>query len=128
MKTIGDMGGVMTTLAMVTTGMSPRLPGPAGGVSGAGGAGKVAPGTAGSPKKLAAANKKQDTLLMDTKLKIVEILEVGCVLFRSSYSLLRPSHAVCCVKDTFLSRAALSLAVYLECAPGLPYQLPPLHV
>lgn len=81
MKTVG----VMATLAMATTGMNPRLPGPgpfglgALGLTSASGAvttSKSASSAAGSPKKMPAANKEQDTLLMDTKLKIVEILEV----------------------------------------------------
>uniref|UniRef100_A0A6A7G5P7 Inositol 1,4,5-trisphosphate receptor n=5 Tax=Hirondellea gigas TaxID=1518452 RepID=A0A6A7G5P7_9CRUS len=90
MKTIGDMGSVMTQLALCTTGIGPRFPGvdvsnstmgfgsvvaavsSAAGISvGKGGSG----GSGASPKKSSSNTKKQDTLLMDTKLKIVEILE-----------------------------------------------------
>ena len=91
MKTIGDMGGVMTQLALATTGMGPRLPAPgtpggapadfgapsgATGASGVGGSAKAATGLVGTKKKGGVGGKKEDTLLMDTKLKIVEILEV----------------------------------------------------
>ena len=73
----------MTQLALATTGMGPRLP-------------PVAPppeyntpttGTPAPPKaipttpKKGGNSKKEDTLLMDTKLKIVEILEVRVFFF-----------------------------------------------
>nr|XP_045591972.1 inositol 1,4,5-trisphosphate receptor-like isoform X3 [Procambarus clarkii] len=56
-KSLGDMGAVVTNLALGTTRMGHRLGGGA------------------SPKKKGAALEKEDTLVMDTKLKIIEILE-----------------------------------------------------
>ncbi|KAG7164639.1 Inositol 1-4,5-trisphosphate receptor-like [Homarus americanus] len=56
-KSLGDMGAVVTNLALGTTRMGPRLGG----------------GT--SPKKKVGVTEKEDTLVMDTKLKIIEILE-----------------------------------------------------
>lgn len=57
------MGAVVTTLALGTTRMGPRL------------------GAGASPKKKAGVTEKEDTLVMDTKLKIIEILEVSLFLF-----------------------------------------------
>ncbi|XP_069940179.1 inositol 1,4,5-trisphosphate receptor isoform X5 [Cherax quadricarinatus] len=56
-KSLGDMGAVVTNLALGTTRMGHRLGGGA------------------SPKKKGAALEEADTLVMDTKLKIIEILE-----------------------------------------------------
>ncbi|XP_068212186.1 LOW QUALITY PROTEIN: inositol 1,4,5-trisphosphate receptor [Palaemon carinicauda] len=56
-KSLGDMGAVVTNLALGTTRMGPRISGGA------------------SPKKKQGATEKEDTLVMDTKLKIIEILE-----------------------------------------------------
>nr|AAC61691.1 inositol 1,4,5-trisphosphate receptor [Panulirus argus] len=56
-KSLGDMGAVVTNLALGTTRMGPRL------------------GGGSSPKKKVGATEKEDTLVMDTKLKIIEILE-----------------------------------------------------
>ncbi|XP_064083329.1 inositol 1,4,5-trisphosphate receptor-like isoform X18 [Macrobrachium nipponense] len=56
-KSLGDMGAVVTNLALGTTRMGPRISGGA------------------SPKKKPGATEKEDTLVMDTKLKIIEILE-----------------------------------------------------
>ncbi|KAK7083804.1 Inositol 1,4,5-trisphosphate receptor type 1, partial [Halocaridina rubra] len=57
-KSLGDMGAVVTNLTLGATRMSPRIA--------AGGA---------SPKKKPGGTEKEDTLVMDTKLKIIEILE-----------------------------------------------------
>ncbi|XP_066945107.1 inositol 1,4,5-trisphosphate receptor isoform X30 [Macrobrachium rosenbergii] len=56
-KSLGDMGAVVTNLALGTTRMGPRISGGA------------------SPKKKPGGTEKEDTLVMDTKLKIIEILE-----------------------------------------------------
>ncbi|KAK3865118.1 hypothetical protein Pcinc_029236 [Petrolisthes cinctipes] len=60
-KSLGDMGAVVTNLALGTT----RMMGARIGGSGSGS----------SPKKKAGITDKEDTLVMDTKLNIIEILE-----------------------------------------------------
>lgn len=62
-KSLGDMGAVVTNLALGTT----RMMGARLGGSGSGS----------SPKKKAGTSDKEDTLVMDTKLNIIEILEVS---------------------------------------------------
>lgn len=57
-KSLEDMGAVVTNLALGTTRCLVPL------------------GPRASPKKKASTTEKEDTLVMDTKLKIIEILEV----------------------------------------------------
>ena len=73
-KSIGDIGAVMTNMALGTTGMGNRLPN--------GGSVNQPRPLGSSPKKTSAGVKKEeDALVMNTKLKIIEILEVSLILF-----------------------------------------------
>ena len=66
LKSLHDIGSVMTNVALGTTGMGSRLPNTE--VS--------SRPLSSSPKKSLSAVKKEDELVMNTKLKIIEILEV----------------------------------------------------
>ncbi|RXG67947.1 Inositol 1,4,5-trisphosphate receptor [Armadillidium vulgare] len=59
LKSIGDMGAVMTNLAFGTAGVVTRIPN----------------GQRMSGKEKSSSSKKEDAVVMDTKLKIIEILE-----------------------------------------------------
>lgn len=82
MRSIGDMGAVMTSLALGPVGRS------------------VVTNNGQHVKGM-----KEYPLVMDTKLKIIEILQVGCDFF-----LVHSVYKLCCI-------------VYPRCASRLPYQL-----
>lgn len=63
-------------------------------------------------RKKQGQTKKEDPLVMETKLKIIEILQVILSMF----------------KKKLLQLKFVFLLVYYEYEAGLPHQLPPIHL